>query len=249
MSSPRITPSPAAWKRSAAQQATDPLRPRRVLGSLRTLFLPDLSDGGAVTSHGPLTSPPGGTGVERPVPFVRTGEPLAVERTFAFVDVCGFTAFCDRHGEHEAVELLTRFRSMAREVTGRRGVRISKWLGDGVMIVGTDPSPLIAAVAELVARFDAADIPTHAGIAAGPVLLFEGDDYIGRPVNLAARLCEAAEGSEILVAGGADAVPDWVDIAGHVTVRVVGIGDVTGVLRLRADDDTVDLLRRATPAA
>ena len=37
------------------------------------------------------------------------------------------------------------------------------------------------------------------GVAAGRVILFEGDDYIGRPVNLAARLCDEAEPHQLLV--------------------------------------------------
>jgi class 3 adenylate cyclase len=36
-------------------------------------------------------------------------------------------------------------------------------------------------------------------VAAGRVILFEGDDYIGRPVNLAARLCDEAEPHQLLV--------------------------------------------------
>ena len=38
----------------------------------------------------------------------------------------------------------------------------------------------------------------RAGMAGGAVILFEGDDYIGGPVNLAARLCDAAAPHEIL---------------------------------------------------
>ena len=42
-------------------------------------------------------------------------------------------------------------------------------------------------------------LPLRAGLAAGRVILFEGDDYIGRPVNLAARLCDEAEPHQLLV--------------------------------------------------
>ena len=225
MSTARTAPSRADKRRNVA--SPEPLHPRRVLESLRTLFVPE-----AEAAPAPLVTDPGGNGIERPAQFVCTGEPLAVERTFAFLDLCGFTAFCDQRGEHEAVELLTRFRLLVREVSGRRGVRVAKWLGDGVMLVGTDPGPMIATMAELVSRFDCAGIETHAGLAAGPVLLFEGDDYIGRPVNLAARLCEAAESGELLVVGLAAQRPEWVDVVGRVTVRVAGIGDVTDVYRL-----------------
>ena len=42
-------------------------------------------------------------------------------------------------------------------------------------------------------------LPLRGGVAAGRVILFEGDDYIGRPVNLAARLCDEAEPHQLLV--------------------------------------------------
>ncbi|MEZ5322416.1 MAG: hypothetical protein R2698_10150 [Microthrixaceae bacterium] len=177
-----------------------------------------------------------GGGVDRPVLDATSPIP-SLYRVFAFVDVCGFTGFTDRYGAHAATHKLTRFRAICRDVTVRRGVRVAKWLGDGVMLVGTSAGPVIATVAELFLRFDSEDIDIHAGIAAGTVLLFEGDDYIGRPVNLAARLCEAAAANEILASGLDDALPQWVERQGSVTVRAVGIGDVPGVSQLRATAD------------
>src|SRR5690606_19530771 len=138
-----------------------------------------------------------------------------LDRTFAFVDVCGFTRYVDRHGTHAAIEVLTRFRSAARDVAARRGVRVGKWLGDGVMLVGTAPGATAAAAAELVARFHDSGIDIHVGLADGEVLLFEGDDYIGRPVNLAARLCDAATEGEILSLLDPTGLPDWVEVAGE----------------------------------
>ena len=251
MTPPRPSRTPGAPERSPAEQAADLLSPGKVLGGLLALLVPEAGpDAGpddAVDLDVVDRAAP--RGVERPDLADRAEGSLAVDRAFAFVDVCGFTSFCDRHGEHAAVELLTRFRSLAREITGRRGARISKWLGDGLMIVSTQPGPLIAAVAELVARCDAAGIPTHAGIAAGPVLIFEGDDYIGRPANLAARLMEDAGSGEILAEGLAEHRPEWVVVDGRVSVRVAGIGDVSGVVRLRADRATTELLRSEPPAA
>jgi class 3 adenylate cyclase len=49
---------------------------------------------------------------------------------------------------------------------------------------------------------DAVDLPIRAGFSGGDVILFEGDDYIGGPVNLASRLCDVAAPGEILA--GAD---------------------------------------------
>ena len=38
----------------------------------------------------------------------------------------------------------------------------------------------------------------------------DGEDYIGRPVNLAARLCQVADPEELLAFGyPAEALPPW----------------------------------------
>ena len=196
--------------------------------------LPPWEEMSAPTEEIP-TIPLTGTGVERPVPeWVEVSQSL--HRVFAFVDICGFTAYTDQHGTHAAVELLTRFRSAVRDVTARRGVRVIKWLGDGVMLVGINEGPVIAAVAELLLRFREDDFEIHAGLAGGTVLLFEGDDYIGRPVNLAARICEAAGPGEMLASGLTD-LPEWVRVGQHVTVQALGIGDLPGVAVLEVDDD------------
>ncbi len=178
----------------------------------------------------------GGTGTERPVPeWVDVSQSLY--RCFAFIDVCGFTAFTDREGTLAAIDVLTRFRSACRDVTGRRGVRVTKWLGDGAMLVGVEAGPVIAAAAELQLRFADESFAVHGGVAGGTVLLFEGDDYIGRSVNMAARLCEAAGVGELLCAGLDEDIPEWIDRVGTVTVRAVGIGDIPAVTQLRVGAD------------
>jgi adenylate cyclase len=173
------------------------------------------------------------TGVEPPTAEDRTGEPIAVNRTFAFVDITGFTAYCDSEGEHAAVELLTRFRSHVRDIAARRGVRVAKWLGDGAMLVSVDEGPIVAAVAELVARCEVMGLETHAGISSGVVLLFEGDDYVGRPTNLAARLCEVAAPGQILAVNLTGHLPDWVEDRGPRQVTVTGIGELSEVHDLK----------------
>ena len=77
------------------------------------------------------------------------------------------------------------------------------------MLVGIDTEELIDAVVEMEDGIDASDCPLtlRGGIAAGPVLLFEGDDYIGGPVNLAARLCDVADPHEIIAPADSSA---WV---------------------------------------
>lgn len=153
---------------------------------------------------------------------------MRVERCFAFVDLCGFTAFTDEHGDDRVVLVLAEFRTILREGAARRGVRVVKWLGDGAMLSST----MIDAVAALVVELDnrmagvIPSLPLRAGLDSGPVIMFEGDDYIGRPVNAAARLCDTAGPGEILatprVVGG---LPGWMEAGGPDPVAVRGLSE------------------------
>jgi class 3 adenylate cyclase len=152
---------------------------------------------------------------------------VRVDRAFAFIDLCGFTRFTDEHGDEEAVEVLTCFRAAVRETASEHAVRVDKWLGDGVMLVSTDDDRLVETVLELARCAEAygVTLPLRAGLAAGAVILLEGDDYVGSSVNLAARLCSAAAPNELLattrlaaaVREGADVVPvGALDVPGFV---------------------------------
>ena len=123
-----------------------------------------------------------------------------VERTFAFIDLSGFTSYTDSEGDGAAVDVLTQFRAHVRAVAARHGVRIAKWLGDGAMMVAVDSEPITEAIVDIEDAFtaDGSPLQLRAGLAAGPVILFEGDDYIGQAVNMAARLCALAEPGEVL---------------------------------------------------
>jgi adenylate cyclase len=156
-----------------------------------------------------------------------------VERAFVFVDLCGFTKFMAEHGEHAAIDALTDFHARTRAIATRRGVRVAKWLGDGVMLVAIDIGPAIAAGAELVARFDRQPLVLRGGVAHGQALLFEGDDYVGRPVNLAARLCSAARPGELLAVGyPARALPTWIQVRATRDLTLRGLGRIRRVQSL-----------------
>lgn len=126
---------------------------------------------------------------------------MRVPRTFAFVDLSGFTNYTAAFGDDAAGRLLGAFRAIARDVASERGVRIAKWLGDGCMIVAINQLDCIAFSIELEhkAKEVCSPLGLRVGIATGHALLFEGDDYIGSAVNLAARLCDAAADGQVLV--------------------------------------------------
>ena len=184
------------------------------------------------------SAPPGAVGTAPATQGLEPPHELAkkialVERSFAFMDLCGFTRFIATHGEHAAIDALTRFRSLARELAVRRGVLVAKWLGDGAMFVGGEVGPTVATAAELLGRYDGRTLALRGGFAHGQVLIMDGDDYIGRPTNLAARLCQVARPEELLAIGyTATVLPPWVRVLGTRSVTLPGIGRVRRAQRL-----------------
>ncbi|HVA73912.1 MAG TPA: adenylate/guanylate cyclase domain-containing protein [Acidimicrobiales bacterium] len=137
---------------------------------------------------------------------------MRVERCFAFVDLSGFTAFTEHYGDEQTVVVLASFRTRVREVAARRGVRVTKWLGDGAMLSSGDTSAVVAMVLELAALVPG-EVPLEirAGVAQGAVIMFEGDDYIGRATNVASRLCDAAAPGQVLATREVSSrAPRWV---------------------------------------
>ena len=150
---------------------------------------------------------------------IREGGVTRVQRTFAFVDVSGFTSFTDSEGDEAAVELLETVRGGIRRLSSVHGVRIAKWLGDGAMIVGVEPEPVIEAVVAMI-EANNQKLQLRAGVAEGDVILFEGDDHIGQAVNLAARLSDLARPGEILA-------PDEMMTSLLVNTKATPIGEKT----------------------
>jgi adenylate cyclase len=129
---------------------------------------------------------------------------MRVFRCFAFVDMCGFTRMNDTLGDEEAVEVLAAFRALVRRLAPEHGM------------------------IDLTAQLESADIvlPLRTGIAAGQVILFEGDDFIGMAINLASRLCDAAASGEILAT--ADVASAVADEFGAVPL---GVRSIPGIVQ------------------
>lgn len=150
---------------------------------------------------------------------------MRVRRCFAFLDLSGFSAYTDEHGDAAAVVVLAKLRAVLRGATERRGVRLTKWLGDGAMLSGVDPVTVTACCLEVRERLaQAGPLPLRGGIAKGNVIMFEGDDYVGAAVNAAAMLCERAAPSQLLCANLDDAdVPRWADALARDPIAVSGV--------------------------
>ena len=140
-----------------------------------------------------------------------TGAPLpgAQRVTVAFADLVGFTRLGEAVPPEELVQLADRLTDLARDVAVPP-VRFIKTIGDAVMLVCSDPAPLLDAVLKLVEVTDADNsIPRlRAGLGAGSAVCRAGD-WFGSPVNAASRVTGVARPGTVLVAESVrDAVGD-----------------------------------------
>lgn len=167
------------------------------------------------------------------------------EATALFVDVVGSTAMAERLPAAEVVDRLNALFAVVVRVVDAHGGLVNKFDGDGALCVfgapATQPDHAtralraarvlrgeVEALAARLDRFDAGIGVASGTVVAGPVGPRERHEYtvLGRPVNLAARLTDAAKRHPGGVLASADTVaaaaPDerehWVD-AGPFELR------------------------------
>ena len=142
-----------------------------------------------------------------------------IEATFGFVDLAGFTALTEEHGDLDAAEVATRFARLTRDALAT-GDRLVKTLGDAVLVTSPSPSHALDLVERL---FDAAvgeKLPAmRAGLHHGPAIERDSDVF-GAAVNLAARVVAEAYAGEVL------ATVDVAEAARERGIPVVDLGPV-----------------------
>jgi adenylate cyclase len=144
------------------------------------------------------------------------------EVTVVFCDLRGFTAFSETTEPEEVMRVLREFHTAMGEIIHHYEGTLERFAGDGMMIFFNDPIPcsdpteralhmavsMRTRVGELQARWRRRghQLDFGVGISQGYATLgkigFEGRfDYaaIGTVTNLAARLCDEADGGQILV--------------------------------------------------
>jgi len=123
-----------------------------------------------------------------------------VELTVCFADLVEFTRLGEEIDPEELGMVAGRLEEMASAVA-EPPVRLVKTIGDEVMLVSTEPEPMVAAALALIAAAEAEgqQFPwLRAGIASGPTLPQSGD-YYGRPVNLASRITGVARPGSVVL--------------------------------------------------
>ena len=168
-----------------------------------------------------------------------------VEATFAFVDLAGFTAMTEAHGDAEAVAIVRAFRDRALQVLGPDD-ELVKTIGDAVMLRFATPETAITSLRQLLQRelvvHDAVLLP-RAGAHHGHAVVVDGD-YYGAAVNLAARVAGEASGGQLLVTTrNAIAARDVGAIVTHVgSVQLRNVSESVDVWDVRVGDRNDDIV-------
>lgn len=126
-----------------------------------------------------------------------------------FTDIVGFTDLTDTLGDRSAADLVNRIHTLLAQIISRDGHgRVIKFIGDSVFAVFDTPSQGLSraletqrALSEWRTSSPSAMVPhLRMGLHMGEVLLEldEQLDIVGRHVNRARRVMEAADGDQIL---------------------------------------------------
>lgn len=125
--------------------------------------------------------------------------PGARQMTVCFADLTGFTQLGEVIPPEDLERVANRLAELANEVSASP-VRYVKSIGDAVMLVSSEPVPLVCAMLDLVDAAAANDLPRlRTGVATGCAVTRAGD-WFGSPVNVASRVTAAAEPGAVLIA-------------------------------------------------
>ena len=128
----------------------------------------------------------------------------AQTRGFLFSDLRGYSAFTEKHGDRAARELLAAYRLIVREAIASAGGAEIRTEGDSFYVVFSSVSQAVEAGLAIQGRLAQAGTSGQAiaagiGIHAGEVEDDAEQGIVSSAVNIAARLCSAAQPGEVLV--------------------------------------------------
>ncbi|MEP7119090.1 MAG: adenylate/guanylate cyclase domain-containing protein [Acidobacteriota bacterium] len=173
--------------------------------------------------------------------------------TLLFSDIRGFTAFAEHRPPEEAVAVLNRYLQLQADLVQQFHGDVDKFMGDAVFAHFTGADKALDAIRCAVAMHRAVSgasvldpalppLAVGVGIVTGEVIVgsvggADRLDYtaIGAPVNLAARLCAAAEPNETLLNDATfEAVRGLVAAEPAPPLAVKGFSELVRAFRMRA---------------
>jgi class 3 adenylate cyclase/tetratricopeptide (TPR) repeat protein len=152
--------------------------------------------------------------------------------TLLFTDLVGSTAQLERLGDDAAEQLRRTHFRLLRDAVAMHGGQEVKNLGDGLMVVfpsAVDAVGCAVAMQQAVHRHNERQaehrLAVRVGLHVGEPIRDEAD-YFGKPVVIAKRLCDCAQGSQIVAS---DLVHSLVGTRGDYTFRDLGPLTLKGI--------------------
>jgi class 3 adenylate cyclase len=128
-------------------------------------------------------------------------------RTFLFTDIVGSTDLTQTVGDAKAIAIIRKHNEIVRSSLATNRGKEVKHTGDGIMACFTSAAKAVNAAREIQKnlknfRDNNPDYPLYVriGLNTGEPVT-EGDDFFGVAVQMAARICNKAESSQVLVSG------------------------------------------------
>jgi class 3 adenylate cyclase len=142
-----------------------------------------------------------------PMPTYPAGTPYTAPgmRAIVFTDICGSVAQTHALGDEGHMAVLREHDTIVRSALAGHDGREVKHTGDGIMASFTSISAAVGFAVEVqravAARNESASTPLHVsiGISAGEPVTGDDDDLFGAAVQMAARVCNAADAGDIHV--------------------------------------------------
>jgi class 3 adenylate cyclase/tetratricopeptide (TPR) repeat protein len=121
--------------------------------------------------------------------------------TILFTDLVASTELLARAGDEDAQRIFRAHRRLLTDAVAAHGGHEVKWLGDGLMVGFPSAADAIGCAIGMQQAsrrpVEGENLAIRVGLNAGEALR-DVDDYFGTPVVVARRLCDRAEGGQIL---------------------------------------------------
>src|SRR5688572_2976904 len=121
--------------------------------------------------------------------------------TILFTDLVASTELLARAGDEDAQRIFRAHRQLLTDAVAAHGGHEVKWLGDGLMVAFPSAADAIGCAVDMQRAsrrlVEGERLTVRVGLNAGEALR-DVDDYFGTPVVVARRLCDRAEGGQIL---------------------------------------------------